>query len=266
MSRKGENIYRRKDKRWEGRYIASYSAEGKARYKSVYGKSYTEVKQKMKNQNAENIEQSFNIYLTDWVKQCLRLQKGNIKSSTLRVYERYFNNHIKPFFGNILLRKINRAILREFVGSLSELSPSTVRGIFSFLRECLKAAESEGYILPVWSGVQLPKPKKSEAAVFSREEQAKIEKSLDIVKCPNEVGILICLYAGLRIGEVCGLRWTDIDFNNKYMTINRTVQRITINGKSELRELPPKSESSRRKIPIPPCLLEQLRVVKVFLC
>ena len=210
MSRKGENIYKRRDKRWEGRYIASYGANGRARYKSVYGKSYTEVKMKMKNHSLEDNKKSADISLAAWVKKCLRLRDGSIKASTMQVYERYFNNYINPFFGEMPLQKTTKAILREFVGSLSALSPSTVRGIFSFLRECLRDAENEGYISAVWSGVQLPKPRKNEAPAFSRSEQAKIEKSLNIAENPNEIGILICLYAGLRIGEVCGLRWTDI--------------------------------------------------------
>lgn len=260
MSRRGENIYKRKDNRWEGRYIVSYNAEGRAVYKSIYGKTYTEVRLKMKNYTEPEKTKPINISLVSWIEDYLKLQENKVKISTIKVYERYFNRFIKPFFGSIALRKINKEILQTFVNSLSELSPSTVKGIFSFLRETLKRASKENYITPVWLDVELPKMKKHAVEVFTKDEQMKIERVLDIEDNPNDIGILICFYTGLRIGEVCGLKWSDIDFESGDMSVNRTVQRITLDGKSVLRELAPKSETSQRKIPIPSCLLEKLKV------
>ena len=262
MSRKGENIYKRKDKRWEGRYIVSYNAEGKAIYKSIYGHTYTEVRLKMKNHVDLEKTKPISISLSAWIEDYLRLQEPKAKAGTIKVYERYLNNYIKPFFGNIALRKMNKEILQAFVNSMSELSPSTVKGIFSFLRETLKKASKEEYITPIWLDVELPKIKKNTIEVFTRDEQNKIEKALDLEENPNDIGILICLYTGLRIGEVCGLKWDDIDFTSGNMLVNRTVQRMTIDGKSILRELPPKSETSYRKIPIPSCLLNKLNCIR----
>ena len=262
MGRKGENIYKRKDKRWEGRYIDSYNAEGKAIYKSIYGKSYTEVRLKMRNRPESNKGKIVNISLVAWVEYYLKAQECKIKLTTVKVYERYLNNYIKPFFGNIALRKMSKDILQSFVNSLSERSPSTVKGIFSFLREALKKAEKDEYISPIWIDIELPKVKKNEVEVFTRDEQRRIESSLDLEDNPNDVGILLCLYTGLRIGELCGLRWDDIDFITGNLFINRTVQRITVDGKSVLQELPPKSEASRRKIPIPSIIVDKLKFVK----
>lgn len=73
--------------------------------------------------------------------------------------------------------------------------------------------------------------------------------------------VLLCLYAGLRIGELCALRWSDIDFDGKTLTVKRTVQRIVVPGhmtKTILLETDPKSESSRRTIPLASELLEIL--------
>ena len=262
MGRKGENIYKRKDKRWEGRYIDSYNAEGKAVYKSIYGKSYTEVRLKMRNRLEPNKSKSVKISLVTWVEYCLREKERKIKLTTSKVYERYLNNYIKPFFGNLALQKISKNILQNFVNSLSERSPSTVKGIFSFLREALKKAGKYEYISPIWLDVELPKAKKNEVEVFTRDEQRIIEDSLDLEENPNDIGILLCLYTGLRIGELCGLRWDDIDFIAGNLFINRTVQRITVDGKSVLSELPPKSEASRRKIPIPSIIMDKLKFVK----
>ena len=132
MGRKGENIYKRKDKRWEGRYIDSYNAKGKAVYKSIYGKSYTEVRLKMRNRPEANKGKSVNVSLVVWVADYLKAQESKIKLTTVMVYERYLNNYIKPFFGNIALRKMSKDILQSFVNALSERSPSTVKGIFPF--------------------------------------------------------------------------------------------------------------------------------------
>ena len=262
MGRKGENIYKRKDKRWEGRYIVSYNAEGRAVYKSLYGRTYTEVKLKMKNHIKPEKSKPVNISLASWTESYLQSQESRLKESTARIYKRYLDEFIKPFFGSMDLRKINKDLLQAFVYSLSELSPSTVKGVFSFLRESLKKANKDEYIAPVWLDIELPKIKRSEVEVFTRGEQNKIEQSLDFEERPNDIGILLCLYTGLRIGEVCGLKWSDIDFAAGDMFVKRTVQRMTVDGKSVLKELPPKSEASRRKIPIPSCIMEQLSEAK----
>ena len=262
MPRKGENIYKRKDKRWEGRYITSYNAAGRAVYKSVYGKSYTEVKLKMKSHIEPDKITPVGISFAAWTESYLKSQECKLKIGTYRVYERYIRNHIKPFFGNTLLRKMNHDMVQSFVNSLSDLAPSTVKGIFSFVRETLKQASRKRYVEPVWLDIELPKVKRNEVEVFTREEQKRIENALNIEENPNDIGILICLYAGLRIGEACGLKWKDIDFKSGDMYVNRTVQRVTIDGKSVLRELPPKSETSHRKIPVPPCLLAKLKIAR----
>ena len=259
MPRKGENIYRRKDNRWEGRYIVSYSTAGKAIYRSVYGKTYTEVKLKMKNRSGTEQAQNIAMPLTAWTEEFLNSQKDKVKIGTYKIYERYFTKHIQPFFYGVALRKVNKDMLQTFVNSLKPLAPSTVRGIFSFLCEVLKAAEKKDYIIPIRFDVELPKTKRNEPHAFTREEQKRIENALNICDNPNEIGILLCLYTGVRIGEVCGLKWEDIDFENELLHVRRTAQRVTVDGKSVLMELPSKSETSCRKIPIPACLLAKLK-------
>ncbi len=262
MPRRGDNIHKRKDNRWEGRYIAARDEAGKAIYKSLYGKTYAEVKTKMQSCNIAANTKSVTMPLTVWVEEYLRAHESKIKIGTYKVYERYLNNHIKPFFGSVGLQKVSRDMLQAFVNSMKALAPSTIKGIFAFLRETLKAAERKDYIIPIRFDIELPKTKRSEPQVFTRDEQRKIEQALCIGENPNEVGVLICLYTGLRIGEVCGLKWDDVDLENEVLHVRRTVQRLTIDGKSVLKELPPKSETSQRKIPIPACLSEKLKEVK----
>lgn len=260
MSRRGENIYKRKDGRWEGRYIERYEANGKAKYKSVYARTYSDVRIKMKDHAKAETAKKINISVADWVEQYLQTQE--IKLSTMKIYERHLKKYIKPFFQNISLRKLNKEILQAFVNSLSDKAPSTVKGIFSFLRKTLKTAGKKGFISPIWIDIELPKGKHHQIEVFTKDEQQAIEQSLNIYEKTNEIGILICLYTGLRIGELCGLKWDDIDFVSKTMVINRTIQRITIDGKSVVKAFEPKSESSHRKIPIPSFLIGELKKIK----
>ncbi len=262
MSRRGENIYKRKDGRWEGRYVESYGPDGRAKYRSVYGHTYHEVRVKMMGGAKQEKTTSVNISVSDWTANYLEMKKRKIKLSTAKVYERYLENYIKPFFGSVALHRLNSEMLQEFVNSISEMSPSTVKGIFSFLREALKAANRKNYIAPVWLNAELPKMKKHRAEAFTKEEQHLIETALNTEENPNDIGILICLYTGLRIGEVCGLKWGDINFIANTLTVRRTIQRMTIDGKSQLKELAPKSETSERTIPIPSFLSDKLREIK----
>lgn len=263
MPRRGENIYKRKDGRWEGRYIKSYSIEGKAKYHSVYGHTYYEVKDKLKGKTVIPLKNSFNITVTEWISNYIDSLKDTIKISTYNVYERYVKNYINPFFQRLELRKLNKSILQSFVNALQDLSPSTVKGIFSTVRESLKFAHAEGYVDAIWIDIILPKKRKQNITVFSKNEQKMIENTLNIIEAPNEIGILICLYTGLRIGEVCGLKWSDINFQSNTLFVNRTIQRISVDGQSQLIELSPKSESSYRKIPVPIFLMEYLKIARV---
>ena len=264
MPRRGENIYKRKDGRWEGRYIECYSEDGKARYHSVYGHTYYEVKDKLKNHDLKPQNININMTVAEWIGAYIDSLREKVKISTYTVYDRYMDNYISPFFKKIKLRKLNKSILQEFVNMQKDLSPSTVKGIFSTVREALKVAHIEGYIDVIWADIELPKNKKQNVTVFSKEEQKMIEHALNINETPNEIGILICLYTGLRIGEVCGLRWEDINFQSNLLYVNRTIQRISINGQSQLVELSPKSESSCRIIPIPKFLIEYLQTIKLY--
>ena len=100
MPRKGENIYKRKDGRWEGRYIRSYDAENKARYTYVYGKTYGEVKQKLADERSNPSKAriatrsllTYDELLDSW----LHSSQLNIKESTHARYTHLINTHIKP--------------------------------------------------------------------------------------------------------------------------------------------------------------------------
>lgn len=255
MARRGENIYKRKDGRYEGRYIKSYDINGKAKYGYVYSRSYVGIKEKLENCKTEKIPQTSGSVtpLSEWLALWIE-SENDIKISTRFLYERHIFNNIIPKIGNIQLRKLSAEVLQVFVNSLA-FAPSTVRLVFSILKSALICAEDRGLINNVWSKVKLPKRKKSEVEILTIKEQRKLES---VLSEKNDIGILICLYTGLRIGELCALKWSDIDFDNAVMRICGTQARI--DGK--LTVTTPKSKSSDRIIPIPDFLLEKLKAVK----
>lgn len=251
MARRGENIYKRKDGRYEGRYIKTYDINGKAIYGYVYDRSYSGIKSKLnKCKSAHKPKPAgSNTLLSEWFLIWIETETG-IKDSTRQLYKRHIRNHIIPNLGKVPLKKLNRDMIQKFVDNLN-LSASTVRLVFNILESGLKHAEEKGFISNIWSKVRLPKKKPSEVEILTPYEQQKLESALSE---KNDIGILICLYTGLRIGELCALRWQDIDFENAIMHIRGTQSRI--NGK--LKITLPKSAASIRAIPIPDCLLQTL--------
>ncbi|MCH5211580.1 MAG: hypothetical protein J1G06_01055 [Oscillospiraceae bacterium] len=140
MSRRGENIYKRKDGRWEGRYISDYDTAGKAKYKFVYAKTYGEIRIKMQNRPESERLKSTNTIVSDWILWYLESKKAKLKLSTIKLYERHINNYIKPFFENISLKKLNKEILQAFVNSISDMSPATVTEINTVKQNAYGAA------------------------------------------------------------------------------------------------------------------------------
>jgi len=255
MPRRGENIYKRKDGRYEGRYIKYYDFSGKAVYGYVYSKSYSDIKEKLSKCKKEKsfILNNDNKTLKEWMEIWVNSQKS-LKISTLNIYKSHIKNHINPCIGNILLKKLNKDIIQNFINNI-DLKPSSVRSIFYTLKSALKDAEEKGFLENNWSKVKLPASKKTFVKILSVNEQHILEKNL---KKDSDIGILICLYTGLRIGEVCALKWSDIDFENSILCVNGT----QIRTKNGLEIISPKSSSSKREIPVPEFLLEKIKNVK----
>jgi integrase len=257
--RLARNIYKRKDGRFEARYVREYDIDGKAVYRSLYAKSYAEVKERLALAQAAPVtginEQTT---LKGELSAYLVGAKNLVKPSTYAVYERYLIKHVSPFFGNLKLYLLTQEVLQRFIDRQLELGLSvrTVKSVLSFMRSGLKSKSN-------LFDVSLPKFKPEPVAVLSTSEQQRLElaaRNSDAIDC---IGVTLCLYTGIRIGELCGLMWSDIDFDRDRLHIRRTIQRIKNFGdgdnKTTLTELSPKSDSSAREIPLPGFLVELLR-------
>ena len=268
MARKGENIYKRKDGRYEGRYIKQYGIDGKPQWGYVYGKTYAETKGKLNIKKVEKATPkariSSEITIYEWVEKWIYTQR-QIKLSTRMMYFSFLENHIKRSIGTIALGKISSEALQTFIDNETEkYSAKTIHSVFSMLRLALSAANEKGYVGSICNNIKLPKVRKSQLRVLSQQEQKQLEKIICEQNNRYDIGILICLYTGIRIGELCALKWENIDLKNGTIFIDKTVQRVRnedVKNKAKTSVIfsTPKSSSSIRMIPIPSFLILLLR-------
>jgi len=264
MARRQRNIYKRKDGRYEARFIKSRDINGKAIYGSVYAKTYTKVKEKLEAAKMSVSEETIKIEqkeeVVSAVESYLEAHKILIKPSTYWVYHGYIERHIKPYFANMDCSRLNQALLQAYVSEKLEngLSASMIQSVFTFLKKGL-----EGMVEANIFHVIFPKRNNRKIDVLSLVEQKRLEAMAEASDDTNRVGILLCLYTGIRIGELCGLMWQDVDLDSKTLHICRTMQRVKCkdnsNTKTKIIFLPPKSKSSQRTIPLPEFLLDILR-------
>lgn len=264
MPRKGENIYKRKDGRWEARYIKAYSIDGKAKYGYCYAASYHEVKEKVSLIKAAllsdqppvtgNIRKRFSVYCDEW----LVLNRLKVKESTYVKYYAMINNHIKPKLGGCFVAALTSFIIEEFSQELlfeEDLSPKTVKDNLVLLKSILKYTRKNHPGIMADIEITYPKETKKEMRVLTREEQKRLTNYLLTDMDRIKFGILLTLMTGMRIGEICALRWSDISLNEKIIRIGATMQRIKNMGEGEATKTKiiisaPKSDSSVRVIPL----------------
>lgn len=259
MPRRGENIYKRKDGRWEARYVKEITADGKKKYGSVYASSYKEVKAKQQLcilQPTEN-HNPIRITVTELIAEWLSSMKNHVKPCTYQKYECVCRNHIISDLGTIAVRYISRFTIMSFTERLLEknLSAKTVNDTLIVLGLALKYAQ-ETYSITV-PKINYVKEHQREMRVFSAQEQRVITEYLLQQIDIHKFGVLLALYTGMRIGELCALRWDDI--TDEHIIINKTMMRIkNEQGKTEVKIGSPKSESSNRIIPTPKYLLPMI--------
>ena len=262
MPRRGENIFKRKDGRWEARFVKEVTIDGKKKYGSVYAKTSREVKAKQQiyiNQpqfaSQECREKTLGEIMAEWLAEC----KSGIKLSTYRKYQTVIQNHISQI-SKLQLRHISANTIAQFTERLlveDKLSRETINLILIVLGMGMDYAKQR--YKAICPDIHLLKCPKSSMRVLSMVEQQILVKHLLKQDDNFSFGILLTLYTGMRIGEVCALKWEDISANT--IRIHKTIQRIkTENGKTEIMFLPPKTASSNREIPIPQAFLSAIAV------
>ena len=205
----------------------------------------------------------------EWLKIWL---ENYIKPSVkVRTYERYsliVDKHIAKDLGECEIKTLSALVLQNYITQLLRngncktgkgLSANSVNGIISVLQSSLKTAHLWG-LTKDYTADKIKRPKLTEKPVecFSLAEQKKIEQAILNGKKDKMYGILLCLYSGLRIGELIALQWSDIDFTKGVLTVSKSCH----DGKNGLIIDEPKTTNSRRLIPLPKQLIPLLKPIK----
>lgn len=269
MARHGENIRKRADGRWEGRYRVFDESRGNI-YRSVYGGTYEQVKEKLLRaklelanegenrvpEEARDTEPRTTILFSQVAQEWLADIADKRKYSTYIKYETIYRTHLAKAVGSC---KFSDAVALEIQAKILEhlsetpLSQNLQKSICCVANQILSFASRKYSINTSLLEKPGTKQKNKPIRAFSKTEQAKLLSSIYREPDAFKIATLLCLYTGLRIGELCALKWTDFDFKNMSLTVNRTVQRIAAqNGRAKtiLLETDPKSEDSKRIIPL----------------
>ena len=266
MENAGANITLHKDGRYMGKFIIGYDDNGKAQYQYVYGRTYDEAEHKILigREVASRYLSSRYITVGKIYNEWLNAVVNRVKESTFANYKVKFEKHILPEFVDIPCADLSAGRINEFINKkLAEgLSASYVRDIFTVFKSMLKYAQEEyGFRLSL-KNVVLPKTEKKQIEKISDTEQKRLVSYLMENMSLTAFGILISLFMGLRIGELCGLKWSDVDFDNRILHIKRTVQRISSangNRKTKVIISTPKSDTSFRSVAVPDFLMEYFK-------
>lgn len=268
MAKRGSNIYKRKDGRFEGRVPVGYQDNGKIKYKSVYARTLFEVKEKMSD--VYSIKQNHSVSaikltVCDAARQWLSSAKLRVKESSYANYKNIISKHILPILGGEYIQNLTTSKLNDFIhnklnhGRLNGkggLSAKSVRDIMTVYRSIETYTAREYGIRE--THFTMPKTEKKQTDVLNAFERKRLENYLIHNQNNTNISVLLCLFTGLHVGELCDLKWGDIDFENGTISVSRTVQRINKHGKSEVVIGSPKSKSSVRTVPIPNFILKIL--------
>lgn len=267
------NIRQRSDGRWEARATGGVDYRtGKPKRISVYGKTKSEVVRKLREleysiHNQKAIDPT-STTLVDWLTYWLETyKKSNIKQSTYVSYRTYIDKHVAVGFPLMKLKDLTTRNLQEFYMyklQVEGLSAKTVINIHRCLHEAMKQAVLEHYIpFNPSDAVVLPKQEKPEIEILTLEEQTRLIQTS--YRFRYGIFIRLTLTTGLRLGEVLGLKWENIDFRSGVLYVRQTLNRlekIDYNGtgtKTEIVMQTPKTKNSLRSIPLLPFMIKELQ-------
>ena len=200
----------------------------------------------------ENKVEIKNVKFNEVANEWLLFKKNKIKESTYLNYRYLISNKFFSVIGDKTLEELLNYDFNSFVEKLmTQLSSKTVKDTVVILKCILKFAEVKYDVNFKLSLVSTPTIYKKEISIFTEKEKRKIEKKCIKLNDIKELGIVISMYTGLRIGEVCALKWGDIDFDNRIINVTHTLQRVYVSRRNtKVIYTTPKTQKSIRKIPI----------------
>lgn len=269
MPRRGENIYKRKDGRWEGRVMLT--GEKKGHYRSFYSDTYLGVKQKMKDFSVESISdtdkksiKTVSYYAMLWLDSV----KIRCKLSTYNKYKTVWKNHICPEFGSMAVSSVTSGLAGKLLLSKKEMSAQTRADILCVLKMILMQAQSDGCDVTDIKYLSIRQDIKA-IRVLSLAEQEVLTAYLTRGSDLCRIGTYLSLCTGVRIGELCALKRKNICFETNTLSIIGTMQRVQVEGeraKTRIMITEPKSRKSIRRIPLPDFIAAFFKVYYDNMC
>ena len=234
MARTGKNIYKRKDGRFEGRYIASREENGKAKYAYIYGKTGHEVEARLVEVTRELKAKEMKGVTTfsDATAVWLEDRKGNITNASIDRYEYLMDKYILPVFGDKDISQVSMVQINTYLTELADNKKhgkSAVRGttvenlrslvgnVFAFV------AKKERGILDIENPVKV---EKVPYAPLSSDEIRRLVSCAKYNRSPEMLGVMLCLYTGLGTGEICALSWDNFETGRREITVRHTLYRL----------------------------------------
>ena len=207
-----------------------------------------------------------NLTVEQATKKFLKSTKDKVKESTFANYTFTCERHIIPYFGDKEITKLKDEHINKFIQSKlkngglngNSLSPKTVNDMVSLLLKIIKGHSKTNITIKKTSY------NKKEVNILTKAEYKKLISYVSIGTDSKKLGVIIVMLTGIRIGELCALKWEDIDLDNGIISINKTIQRIKATDdkgkrKTKIIITEPKSPTSIREIPISSILLKKLR-------
>ena len=234
MPRVGKNIYRRKDGRYEGRYISGRDESGKAKYSYIYGKTSHEVEARLAEiktdlkAEAMKGKTSFAEAAGEWLED----RRKNISEASVDRYEYLLDKYITPEFGGKDIASVNMVQLNAYINELADreklgdsaITGSTIESLQSVCSSVIifaNKAELDKLVLR-----NRARPEKNHYKPLNGDEIKKLISCAKYNMSPDMLGVLLSLYAGLGTGEICALSWDDFDLDRREISVSHTLYRV----------------------------------------
>lgn len=220
------NIYKRKDGRFEGRIPFGRDDNGNLKYRYLYSRNLTELKEKMLYAYTTSEKYSPVVCgktLHELSLEWLGSAKLRVKESSYCCYKKIVTKHIIPYFEKIKYCELNTPKINAFIEYLlkygksdknSGLSAKTVHDIIVAMRSIAKYSEQEYGLSNPMCSISMPKIQRNEISVLNESERKNLQNHLVNNLNNTNIGILLTMYSGMRIGEICALKWSDIDLQS----------------------------------------------------
>lgn len=258
-------IFKREDGRWQGQFVSGRNPEtGKLIRHSVYGKTQREVAAKLREATASidrgTYQEPNKLTVAEYAKEYFSTCAVNLSHNTQVSYKRILDKHILPALGKVKLTDLNHRQVQRFVTSLSAqkgLSAKTVRNIHGVLHNMLESAVRDELLLRnVSERCSLPRVTQHQVRAITTAELSRFLQAIDGKQFRNI--FFIDIFSGLRLSEILGLRWDDVDFDYDCIYVRQQLQQKQIKGDFSYFLAPPK-EGKQRKIILAQNAMQVLR-------